>query len=222
MSNNGKDHDPTVVTVEQFYANGMAEHISEAVEENRHRAAETAERVPTMYRGATVTDSGMRAWTVGLIRDACDLEHRSPAVRTGIGVRLLGIPGVGKTHQAYGMLRAMLASGVRCSWIAIPAPDLYSKLKPQPGVNSEAEYERFAKVSLLVLDDLGTAKPSEWNEEVNYRLFNYRAEWQKPTVVTSNLSMPELGHRLGERVKSRLVGMTIQITMEGPDRRRQL
>lgn len=222
MSNGSKDHDPTVATAEQFYGNEMAEHITEAVWENRNRASETMERVPVMYRDAMVTDRGMRAWTVELIRNACDLQHRSPAVRAGTGVRLLGTPGVGKTHQAYGMLRAMLVSGVRCSWIAIPAPDLYSKLKPQPGVNSEAEYERFAKVSLLVLDDLGTAKPTEWNEEVNYRLFNYRSEWQKPTVVTSNLSMPELGHRLGERVKSRLAGMTIQVTMEGPDRRRQL
>ncbi|MER7128641.1 hypothetical protein [Streptosporangium saharense] len=43
---------------------------------------------------------------------------------------------------------------------------------------------------LLLLDDLGSAKASEWTEEITYRVINHRHENLLPGVFTSNLLLP--------------------------------
>jgi DNA replication protein DnaC len=89
-------------------------------------------------------------------------------------------------------------------------------------VDSEEEFRRYATARLLVIDDLGAAKGSEWVEEINYRLINHRYEHKMPTLITSNLLPKELGAALGERVTSRLVEMADRVVIEGTDRRRNL
>lgn len=90
---------------------------------------------------------------------------------------------------------------------------------PRPGVDSEQEFERYSRASLLVLDDLGAAKTTEWTEEINYRLVNYRYERDLPTLITSNVPPKQLGAAMGERVASRLIEMTSRVILAEADRR---
>jgi len=57
---------------------------------------------------------------------------------------------------------------------------------------------------LLVIDDLGAEKPSEWQQEKLYSILDYRYRELKPTVITTNYSMGELIDRVSQRVVERI------------------
>lgn len=72
---------------------------------------------------------------------------------------------------------------------------------------------------LLIIDDLGAEKPSEWVAETLYRIINHRYEHELPVVITSNLSLDQLAQRLGDRTASRLAELCEVIELTGRDRR---
>ncbi len=178
------------------------------------RTVETTDRrVPIRFRDATASHADVSAW--------CD------AFAPGCpSLLILGPTGVGKTHLAYGALRTLAARGIAVKWAALTAPDLYARLRPRDGIDSEGEFRAIADSELLLLDDLGAAKGSEWTEEINYRLVNHRYDRALPMLITSNLpavaavGKPSLRNALGERVMSRLTGMCEYVILRGEDRRR--
>jgi len=174
---------------------------------------------PVRYRDATVGVPEVAEWVRELVRLAVDSDGPAAFVRTGPSLLLYGVCGTGKTHNGYAALHALSTSGAFCGWVATPAADLYARLRPRHGVDSEDVFERHAKAPVLMLDDLGAAKGTDWVEEVNYRLVNYRYERMLPTLVTSNARPRDLAGVLGERVASRLTEMTTPVTLKGPDRR---
>ena len=116
-------------------------------------------------------------------------------------------------------MRALSVSGVRSRWELITTADFYARLRPRHQVDSEEEFRKIADCPLLVLDDLGAAKDSEWTEEQNYRLINHRYENVMPTLITSNLAPKDLAAGLGDRVASRLREMAHRVVVPGGDRR---
>lgn len=191
----------------------------------RDQAIETgqaaiAERIPFHYRMCTTAVPAVQAWVKELIADASDTTRPAAAIRHGRSLLLVGGVGVGKTHEAYGAVRAIAVSGVWCRWEFTSAADAYAALRPRPGVDGERVFERFANAGLLVLDDLGVGKQSDWTEEMNYRLINHRYEHELPTLITSNVPPKQLAETLGARVASRLAEMCEQVAIKGVDRRR--
>jgi len=192
------------------------ESLSEAEAE---RVGQASERIPAHYAAALATDPGIREWMGRLLRQAVADRRMACSVTTGRSLLVLGQTGTVKTHQAFGAIRGIACCGVRARWRAISAADLYARMRPRHGIDSEAEFREFADASLLVLDDLGAAKNSEWVEEVNYRLVNRRYEHSLPTLFTSNIRPGDLAAALGDRVASRLNEMSDRIVLEGADRR---
>lgn len=191
------------------------------VADSREMAEERlARQVPARYRSAVVDHPDVAQWVRDVVAHAVR-EQRGAciAVETGPSLTLLGPTGTGKTHQAYGAMNALAASGVRLRWEMSTAADIYARLRPRHGIDSEAEFRTIATAPLLVIDDLGAAKDSEWTEEINYRLINHRYERVLPTLITSNVPVAQLKDKLGERVASRLREMTSRVVLEGPDRR---
>ncbi|MGW1998435.1 ATP-binding protein [Embleya sp. NPDC001921] len=184
-----------------------------------HRCANT---IPWHYRDAILGQGDMHGWCDALVEAAIADKRRSPVanITRGPSLLLLGPTGVGKTYLAYGAMRHLAVTGVRCAWLATTAADMYAALRPRHGIDSETEFRRYSLARLLVLDDLGAAKDTEWTEEINYRLINHRYEHGLPTLITSNVPVKELGPKLGERVASRLVGMCTRVVLRGDDRRR--
>jgi DNA replication protein DnaC len=62
-------------------------------------------------------------------------------------------------------------------------------------------------VPLLVLDDLGAERATDWAVERLFGLLNRRHDWHRPTVLTSNLGPKQLAEHLGERIAWRIVEM---------------
>jgi DNA replication protein DnaC len=183
------------------------------------REMTTQDRIPARYADALPAHPEVRAWMAELARMAIAGRHVVTSVSTGPSLLLLGATGRGKTHEAYGMIRGLSLLGVRSRWRVVTAADLYASMRPRHGIDSEAVFEEHAGATLLVLDDMGAAKDSEWTEEINYRLVNRRYERMLPTLWTSNLLPNDLANALGERVASRLAEMTSRVTLKGDDRR---
>lgn len=189
--------------------------------ENRERAAEiVAEFVPTRYQSAVVSVPKVADWVNGLITKAVAEKFTIPRIRTGSSLLLIGGVGSGKTYESYGAIRGLSASGLQCPWLFTTAADLYALLRPSSSQSdSEAILRKYSRTTLLVLDDLGASKASEWTEEINYRLINHRYENELPTLVTSNLPAKQIPTVLGQRVSSRLAEMATTVPLVGGDRR---
>lgn len=185
-------------------------------------AARDVAALPGRYRSAVADHPAVLAWVAQLIKltDNRPEQWVEPVIDTGPSLLLLGSVGRGKTYQAVGAVRALLTCGVRCHAVVTTAADLYAVMRPRHGADSETEFRRFARAGVLVLDDIGAAKGSEWVEETNYRLINHRYEHEKPTIITTNLTPPQLPAALGERVASRLGEMATTVVLKGADRRR--
>lgn len=195
---------------------------------------------PRRYRHATATHPDVQAWAT---LAATHFAHPTPdpddedtidAAPVLPSLLLTGPTGTGKTHQAYGALHAIAESGPRRRYalIATTTADMYGDLRPTGQVGAaEARLKQLTDIPLLLLDDLGSAKTSEWTEEVTYRLINERYNACRPTVFTSNLPTSardehgrplagDLIATLGDRIVSRLAEMTTVIDLTGTDRRR--
>jgi DNA replication protein DnaC len=148
------------------------------------------------------------------------LEQLTETTRRSPSLLFFGNPGTGKTHQAYAAMRAALYIHPVTTWVASTFPDFAAALRPRPGVDSEAEMDRFRTADLLLLDDIGVAKNSEWVEEITYRLINGRYESMRPTICTTNLTVTELRSALGDRISGRLAETCTRIILDGRDWRR--
>jgi DNA replication protein DnaC len=183
-------------------------------------------RVPPIYQEAKLEHPTIQGWVDGLV-DAARNDVRSPcpAIVRGPSLLLLGPIGTGKTHAAYATLLALMASGARCRWEFTTESGYLAALRPRPRVDAEEEFERYAKAAVLVIDDMGAAKDTEWASEQNYRLINRRYEWDKPTLITSNIPLvgtpaqPGFAAVVGDRVASRLRAMCTTVSFKGEDRR---
>ena len=118
---------------------------------------------------------------------------------------LVGRVGSGKTHLAQAIVRATLDAG-RSAYMAT-MPDLLETLRA--GYKDEkdtfdARFDMLAEVPLLVIDDLGAEKGTEWSREQLYRAVNRRYEERSPLVVTSNAHLSRMGDSVDARILSRL------------------
>lgn len=189
---------------------------------HQQRAAHALTRwttaTPPRYQTALPSDPQVLAWAAAVVRTP----------ETAGSLLITGTTGTGKTHEAYGALRLIAAAGPRSFQLrAVAVADLYGALRPGgPAGAAENQLKAWCKVPLLLLDDLGSAKASEWTEEVTYRLINHRYNHCLPTLFTSNLPAAsregrDLTAALGERIVSRLAEMTTVIAMAGDDRRKR-
>jgi DNA replication protein DnaC len=89
--------------------------------------------------------------------------------------------------------------------------------------NMTGFFSRSMNTPLLVLDDLGAEKVTDknrlWVEEIFYKILDHRIRYCLPTVVTTNATMEDLNSRFGERIMSRLIGVSDVVMAEGPDYR---
>jgi len=84
------------------------------------------------------------------------------------------------------------------------------------------EMERALRADLLILDDLGAEKPTEWALEKIYQLVNLRYESLRPMIATTNLDLNSLERLLGERTFGRLIEMCLPVEVSGEDYRKRI
>jgi DNA replication protein DnaC len=168
---------------------------------------------------------------------ACKFVEEYPLDNTGL--LLIGPIGVGKTHLAVGIIKEMIASkGIACLFY-----DYRELLKQiQNSYNSSVQVTELEvlrpvfETEVLVLDELGAVKPTEWVWDTVSLILNTRYNNNRTTIITTNFddkpagavagpraaSREEtLGDRIGERMRSRLHEMCRIVRLDGEDFRQK-
>lgn len=185
-------------------------------------------RIPRRYQHCDF--SNFRDYNESLKRAgvrALKLAEAFPVVERGLFFE--GLPGVGKTHLAVAVLRHIVsARGAHA--LFYDTRDLLriirSTYDPVARTTETEVLRPVMTCDLLVLDDLGAEKTTEWVEETLNLIVNTRYNERRTTVFTSNYEdRPDdtdpnaLLCRIGFRMRSRLHEMCDFVDLDGADYR---
>ncbi len=151
------------------------------------------------------------------------------------GLLLVGPPGVGKTHLALAALRVLISRGHE--GIFFDYQNLLEKIRAgyseALGTSSREAYRVALETEILLLDDLGAHRVTDWVEDTVTAIITYRYNHKKPLIATTNLPDPDMGgvileksglptghsykttleERVGARARSRLFEMCTVVRM---------
>jgi DNA replication protein DnaC len=142
---------------------------------------------------------------------------------TETGYCIYGRPGNGKSHLAAALANRVIHRGYTAVFIEVP--DLFSQIKATyDGEGSEDKImHSLAVCDLLVLDDAGAEKPTEWVKEKFYQIINTRYKNHLPVVITTNTKdMAGLEDIIGFRAYDRVLEMCEPLKNNGESYRRNI
>lgn len=137
-----------------------------------------------------------------------------------IGLLFFGGVGVGKTYATLCIANALLDAGERV--IVTNFSRIINDLSNFD--NDKNDYiHNLASCSLLVVDDLGAERQSDYALQIVESVIDERYKANKPIILTTNLSMAELQNPKDlkyARIYSRILSMTSPVKAQGEDRRK--
>lgn len=176
----------------------------------RHRTARWTASLPVMFEGASLDH--LRA-------DPVQADAASEIVgwieRGDATLILAGPVGVGKTYAAYAAANFLAG---QCQWVeAWTVGDLLEAMRP----NGDPAASRVARdCDVLILDDLGAARGTDWAVEQFTALLDARLRKGKRQIVTTNHAYSALEASWGGRAMDRLRFRMCAVTMTGESRRK--
>ena len=204
----------------------------------------SAARIPERHRECTLeTFTLKRGEPNGSLADA-RMKARGfvrayPTETMGNGLLFAGPCGVGKTHLAVGLLQALILEREAVG-LFVDCKELLKEIQSTYAAGNDKTERQVLRPALaadvLVLDELGAARRTEWVSDMIEHLLNMRYNDRKTTIITTNLPFASvgatgtgaseamrketLGDRIGERMFSRLSEMCVVVAMDGPDYRK--
>lgn len=162
---------------------------------SRPQRIESTANIPLLYRNASF--------------DNFVVPQDNPTARTGLatvllavknfvrefpngdrpGLLLVGDPGTGKTHLAVAALRALIARGFEGMFFdyQMLLEKIRSGYDATSGSSDREAYRIALDSELLLLDDLGAHRVTEWVEDTVTSIITHRCNNRKPLIATTNL-----------------------------------
>lgn len=191
-------------------------------------------------------EPGGAAWDQSLSQAKLALQAfaRDYPLGTEYGLLLMGPCGVGKTHLAVAALKEILLRGHDALFYDYREllKQIQASYNPVSQTSEMEVLEPVLNVELLLLDDLGASKPSDWALETVGHVLNTRYNEKRLTLITTNFLDPDvpiperirlpsgqalprrddaLADRIGQRIRSRLYEMCRTIELIAPDYRKE-
>jgi DNA replication protein DnaC len=160
----------------------------------------------------------------------------------GLGLLFTGSNGTGKTHLAVAVLCELAQRyGVRGQFWDYHAlmREIRNSYNPVTALTEYELLEPIIELEVLLLDDLGAWKMTDWMNDTLFHILNQRYLAQRPTLITTNYPDKEptarelsqadpavrreyLVDRIGHRLRSRLMEACTVVRLDGRDRRQAI
>lgn len=138
------------------------------------------------------------------------------------GLFLWGPYGSGKTGLAVSTMRRHQEHTEEPA-LFIRVPDLLDSIRATYSPGSESSEDKvmaaLRDLTLVVLDDIGAERPTDWVKEKLYTIIGHRHDAMLDTIFTSNLTLEALAEQIGERTVHRIAEMCRVIEVNGPNLR---
>ena len=128
------------------------------------------------------------------------------------GLLLVGDTGTGKTHLAVATLKALIDKGHQ--GVFFDYQNLLDRIRAgydsASGASDREAYRSALDSEVLLLDDLGSHRVTEWVEDTVTSIITYRCNHKKPLIATTNLSDDEPGARVTDykrKTLSEVIGL---------------
>lgn len=193
----------------------------------RRRQRVAAANIPRRYLDHCTLESfydrGGNAVLRAAMRRVKEFVDEWPLQSRGRGLLMMGGCGSGKTHLAVGALLEIIHSDKPGRLLFSNFQDLIQEI--QASFDADAAVKKseilrpLIEADLLVLDELGSQKPTMFVQDILYYIINSRYNAERSTIFTTNHA-EDLHDRIGDRLRSRLFEMCSEVKMLGvPDYR---
>ena len=197
--------------------------------EERRREMFKRQKTIDLNRRMGFPESDMENWTFeqddgahpGIMRAMkIYVDNFAELSRQGKGLLLYGDVGTGKTFAAACVVNALIDTGYPCLMT-----NFARVLNTLWGTEKKQDYiDNLNSFQLLVLDDLGAERRSEYSQEQVFNVIDARYRAKQPLIITTNLEIDEIKNPkdIGNaRIYDRILEMCHPIRVTGQNRRRQ-
>ena len=184
-------------------------------------------KIPSRYMGKTLADYHVDE------ANRIAVKYAQNALKLNFGAYFFGDCGTGKTFLASIVAQEFLRAGKSVIFVKVPAllSDIQATFDKKSNDKTEDLLERLETADLVVLDDFGMEKPTQWAGATLCKILDMRYDNERAvTIITSNLSLEDLAWRLdnatdgdnlnGSRIADRCYENCKPILFKGKSRRR--
>ena len=130
-----------------------------------------------------------------------------------------GAHGSGKTHLAAAIANRCIEAGRAVFFVHVP--DLLDHLRagfsPDAGISYDNLYEQVVGAPILVLDGLGAHSSTPWAQEKLQQVINHRYNAERPTVITTAMSLNEIDPYIRTRLSTPDLSTVVSLSVDEPE-----
>jgi DNA replication protein DnaC len=178
--------------------------------ERRARKIEERANIPPLYRNAsfdnfsTPRDNPIAESAIRQLLVTVRSYAREFPLTERPGLLFIGDPGTGKTHLAVATLRMLISRGFE--GVFYDYQNLLDRIRSgydkDSGVSDKEAYRAALDSEILLLDDLGAHRVTDWVIDTVTSVITYRCNHKKPLIATTNIPDPDAGQTIVERTSA--------------------